>query len=71
MPPLADDSHSKCGSTLSGIGNQSRPAISQPPDASRMNLATAIEIHGRDSGDALHLPSLVQKTAENFAVQEV
>jgi transposase len=37
----------------------------------KTNIITSIEIHGRDSGDALHLPALVEKTAENFDVKEV
>ena len=37
----------------------------------KTNAVTAIEIHGRDSGDALHLPSLVDSTAQNFTIKEV
>jgi transposase len=37
----------------------------------KTNVVTAIEIHGRDSGDALHLPSLVESTAKNFDLKEV
>jgi transposase len=37
----------------------------------KTNVITAIEIHGKDSGDALHLPSLVDTTARNFTVKEV
>ena len=37
----------------------------------KTNVVTAIEIHGRDSGDALHLPALVQTTAKRFAMGEV
>lgn len=35
------------------------------------NVITAVEIHGRDSGDALHLPALVESTAKNFTMKEV
>ena len=37
----------------------------------KTNVVTAVEIHGRDSGDALHLPSLVQTTARTFTMKEV
>jgi transposase len=37
----------------------------------RTNVVTAVEIHGRDSGDSLHFPALVKKTAENFTMKEV
>ena len=37
----------------------------------KTNVVTAVEIHGRDSNDTLHLPALVNKTAENFTVKEV
>jgi transposase len=37
----------------------------------KTNIVTAIEIHGRDSHDAQHLPSLVESTAKNFTVDEV
>jgi transposase len=37
----------------------------------KTNIVTAIEIHGRDSGDSLHLPSLVDATAKNFTMHEV
>jgi transposase len=37
----------------------------------KTNVITAVEIHGRDSGDALHLPALVESTAKNFTMKEV
>jgi transposase len=37
----------------------------------KTNIVTAIEIHDRDSGDALHLPALVDTTAKNFQIAEV
>jgi len=37
----------------------------------KTNVITAVEIHGQDSGDALHLPALVETTAKNFTVREV
>jgi hypothetical protein len=37
----------------------------------KTNIVTAVEIHGRDSGDSLHLPALVQNTAKNFDMKEV
>jgi transposase len=37
----------------------------------KTNVVTAIEIHGRDSGDALQLPALVDTTAKNFTMKEV
>ena len=37
----------------------------------KTNVITAVEIHGRDSGDALHLPALVETTAKNFTMNEV
>jgi len=37
----------------------------------KTNVVTAIEIQGRDTGDATQLPALVQNTARNFAVKEV
>lgn len=37
----------------------------------KTNVITAVEIHGRDSGDALHLPALVEATAKNFTMKEV
>jgi transposase len=37
----------------------------------KTNVVTAIEIHGKDSGDAPQLPSLVQTTAKNFTMKEV
>ena len=37
----------------------------------KTNVVTAIEIHGRDSGDSLHLPALVQTTAQRFTMKEV
>jgi transposase len=37
----------------------------------KTNVVTSIEIHGKDSGDALHLPALVETTAKNFNVREV
>lgn len=37
----------------------------------KTNVVTAIEIHDRDTNDCPQLPSLVNKTAENFTVKEV
>lgn len=37
----------------------------------KTNVVTAIEIHGKDSGDSLHLPALVNTTAENFEMKEI
>lgn len=37
----------------------------------KTNVITAVEIHGRNAGDAPQLPALVQTTAKNFAVKEV
>lgn len=37
----------------------------------RTNIVTAIEIHGRDQGDAPILPSLVRNTASRFDMKEV
>ena len=37
----------------------------------KTNVVTAIEIHGKDAGDAPQLPSLVETTAKNFTVKEV
>jgi hypothetical protein len=37
----------------------------------KTNVITAVEIHGRDSGDALHLPALVETTAKNFTMKEI
>lgn len=37
----------------------------------KTNVVTAIEIHGRDYGDARHLPAPVQTTAQSFTVKEV
>jgi len=37
----------------------------------KTNVVTAIEIHGRDTGDAPQLPSLVDSTAKNFTMHEV
>jgi transposase len=37
----------------------------------KTNIVTAIEIHGRDSGDSLHFPALVANTAQRFTVKEV
>lgn len=37
----------------------------------KTNVVTAVEIHGRDSGDSLHLPALVQTTAKSFTMKEV
>jgi transposase len=37
----------------------------------KTNVVTAIEIHGKDAGDAPQLPSLVQTTAKNFTMKEV
>ena len=37
----------------------------------KTNVITAIEIHGRDAGDAVQLPALVETTAKNFTMKEV
>jgi transposase len=37
----------------------------------KTNVVTAIEIHGKDSGDAIHLPALVGTTRNNFTMKEV
>lgn len=37
----------------------------------KTNVITAVEIHGRDAADALHLPALVTSTVKNFAMNEV
>jgi transposase len=37
----------------------------------KTNIVTAIEIHGRDAGDAPILPSLIESTAKNFTMAEV
>jgi transposase len=37
----------------------------------KTNVITSIEIHGRDTNDCPQLPSLLEKTAKNFNVQEV
>jgi transposase len=37
----------------------------------KTNVITAVEIHGRDAGDAPQLPSLVQTTAKQFTMEEV
>ena len=37
----------------------------------KTNVVTAVEIHGRDSGDALHMPALVDTTARNFKIDKV
>jgi transposase len=38
----------------------------------KTNVVTAVEIHGKDSGDALHLPALVNTTAANgFKIGDV
>jgi transposase len=35
------------------------------------NVVTAIEIHGKDAGDAIQLPALVESTAKRFTMKEV
>jgi transposase len=35
------------------------------------NVITAVEIHERDAGDIVHLPALVETTANNFTMKEV
>jgi len=37
----------------------------------KTNVVTAVEIHGKDAGDALQLPPLVESTAKRFDVKEV
>jgi transposase len=37
----------------------------------KTNVITAVEIHGRDAGDAQQLPALVETTAKNFEMMEV
>jgi hypothetical protein len=37
----------------------------------KTNIITAVEIHGRNAGDAKLLPALVEKTAKNFSISEV
>lgn len=37
----------------------------------KTNIVTAVEIHGRDAGDALQLPALVKTTAKSFTMKEV
>ena len=37
----------------------------------KTNIVTSVEIHEKNSNDTLHLPALVNKTAENFTMREV
>jgi transposase len=37
----------------------------------KTNVITAVEIHGRDTGDITQLPALVETTAKNFKMEEV
>jgi transposase len=37
----------------------------------KTNIITAVEIHGRNTGDAKLLPTLVEKTKQNFEISEV
>jgi transposase len=37
----------------------------------KTNVVTAIEIHGRNAGDATQLPALVETTAKSFTMKEV
>src|SRR5580700_11282020 len=37
----------------------------------KTNIVTAVEIHGQNAGDSKLLPALVQKTSENFEIEEV
>jgi transposase len=37
----------------------------------KTNVVTAVEIHGQDASDSVHLPALVETTAKNFSMAEV